>query len=85
MDTDGGIFLHRYKVNNKYYDYFKICFTNMSKPLLKFVFETLTTLGFNPKYASYNKVWLYDSKEVRRYFDIIGSSNNRLLLKLPML
>ncbi len=82
VDTDGGAFFHKYKVNGKDYQYLKINFTNVSKPLLKFVYETLKTLGFTPKYQSYNRVWLYGKDEVLKYFKVVGSSNYRLLSKL---
>jgi len=82
MDTDGGVFLHRYKVNGKDYLYKKICFSNMSIPLLIFVKETLNQLGFTPKMINnvVNKqVWLYNNKEVRDYLKKVGTSNPRLL------
>lgn len=82
VDTDGGAFFHKYKVNNKEYKYLKINFTNVSKPLLKFVYDTLKKLGFTPKYQSYNRVWLYGKDEVLNYFKVVGSSNYRLLSKL---
>lgn len=85
MDTDGGAFIHKYIVNGKQYKYLKICFTNMSQPLLRFVYDTLKSLGLTPKYSSTNKVWLYDQHEVQKYFEIVGSSNFRLLSKLSML
>lgn len=78
MDTDGGVFKHKYMVNNKEYSYLKICFTNMSQPLIRFVFNTLSSVGLGPKYRMNNKVWLYNSLDVVRYFSIVGSSNERL-------
>lgn len=83
MDTDGGVFIHRYKVNGKEYSYKKICFTNYSVPLLSFVHRTLSELGFTPKIINdigmvNKKVWLYNSKEVKQYFEVVGSSNERL-------
>lgn len=78
MDTDGGVFLDKYVVNRKRYCYKKICFTNKSMPLINFVFETLSKLGFNPQRYSDNKVWLYSYKEVERYLIEVGSSNQRL-------
>ena len=85
MDTDGGAFVHKYYVNGKQYKYLKICFTNMSQPLLRFVHDTLEHLDFSPKYQSTNKVWLYDKGEVSRYFKVIGSSNFRLISKSLMI
>jgi len=79
IDTDGGVFVHRYKVNNNGYSYLKLCFTNKSQPLRDFVSNTLHSHGLKAKQYSDRRVWLYDSNGVRRYFDIVGSSNNRLL------
>lgn len=82
MDTDGGVFLHRYKVNGKEYFYKKICFSNKSVPLLAFVKETLEELGFTPKMINnvVNKqVWLYNNTEVMDYLEKVGTSNPRLL------
>lgn len=81
MDTDGGIFIHKYRVNGKVYSYPKVNFTNSSLPLLDFVYETLLGLGFNPKIIKNienKKVWLYNSHEVKKYLDLVGSSNLRL-------
>jgi len=85
MDTDGGAFVHTYRVNGKKYEYLKINFTNRSQPLLKFVHNTLSSLGLSPKFQSDNKVWLYSRHDVFRYFDVIGSSNYRLISKLKMI
>lgn len=82
MDTDGGAFFHEYKVNGKSYKYLKIGFTNKSIPLIKFVFNTLYQLDLSPKLRdelAIKKVWLYNSKKVERYFQLVGSHNERLL------
>lgn len=81
MDTDGGVFLHRYKVNGKEYRYKKISFSNRSIPLLQFVADTLQDLGFTPKVVDKvdnKKVWLYNEAEVRRYLKLVGTHNPRL-------
>jgi hypothetical protein len=81
MDTDGGVFIHKYKVNGKEYLYKKICFTNYSLPLLNFVYKTLKELGFTPKIKDKvvnKKVWLYNSHEVKKYLNLVKSSNFRL-------
>lgn len=81
MDTDGGIFIHKYKVNGKIYIYPKANFTNYSVPLLTFVYETLKELKFHPKIIKNvvnKKVWLYNSHEIEKYLNIVGSSNQRL-------
>lgn len=81
MDTDGGIFIHKYKINNKEYSYPKACFSNRSLPLLSFVYNTLVDLGLNPKIRSKvenKQVWLYNMEEVQAYLSVVGSSNSRL-------
>ena len=82
MDTDGGVFTHKYAVNGKQYRYKKICFSNRSMPLLLFVMKTLGELSFNPKIidkVENKKVWLYNESEVNRYLSTVGSHNLRLL------
>lgn len=82
MDTDGGVFLHKYKVNGKEYVYKKISFSNKSIPLLIFVKKTLTELNFAPKIVNnvVNKqVWLYNNTEVADYLEKIGTNNPRLI------
>lgn len=78
MDTDGGIFKNEYKTGNVKYSYLKVCFTNKSVPLINFVETTLKQFGFNPKVYNHSKVWLCSEKEVIRYLNFVGSSNNRL-------
>ena len=85
IDTDGGIFQHIYRINNKQYSYFKLNFTNTSQPLLQFAYNTLKQNGFHPKYSQNKRVWLYSELEVKRYIKIIGSSNPRLLTKIQPL
>ncbi len=82
MDTDGGIFIHKYKVNGKEYKYLKVCFTNRSMPILKFVRDVLSELGMTPKIVigmGSEKVWLYNQSEVYEYLKVVGTHNSRLL------
>lgn len=81
MDTDGGIFTHSYIVKQKRYSYQKLNFSNLSQPLRHFAYNTLVSIGLTPKYRENNQVWLYNQKEVRKYLEIVGSSNRRLLKK----
>lgn len=82
MDTDGGIFTNSYVINGKSYVYPKTNFTNASQPLLDFVYNTLKSNGFHPNNRQPRKVWLYSQVESRRYLEVIGSSNERLLKKI---
>lgn len=82
MDTDGGVFLHKYNVNSKTYVYKKICFSNRSLPLLHFMADTLQKLGLTPKVVDKvvnKKVWLYNTNEVGMYLKQVGTHNSRLL------
>lgn len=82
MDTDGGIFLHRYKVTGKEYAYQKLSFSNRSLPLLWFVAKALRGLSMNPKVVDKvenKKLWLYNKDEVRLYLALVGTHNPRLL------
>ncbi len=85
MDTDGGVFMHRYKVGGKEYRYLKVCFTNRSMPILMFVRDVLVELGMTPKVVlgtGSEKVWLYNQDEVYEYLGIVGTHNSRLLKNL---
>lgn len=82
IDTDGGIFTHNYYVNQKKYSYQKLSFSNLSQPLRHFAYNTLLSIGLTPKYSNNNQVWLYSQKEVCKYLEIVGSSNERLLKKI---
>lgn len=82
IDTDGGIFTNSYVINGKSYVYPKTNFTNASQPLLNFVYNTLSKNGFHPNNRQPRKIWLYSQVESKRYLEIIGSSNERLLKKI---
>ncbi len=85
MDTDGGIFIHRYKVNGKIYQYKKLCFVNRSMPLLNFVDESLYMLQLQPKLKTKQAskhVWLYNQEKVNQYLELVCSHNQRLLRRI---
>lgn len=79
VDTDGSIFTHKYNVRGKSYRYKKIGFTSRSKPLLRFVFTTLTKLGLNPRYAGRSDVRLESVDDVKNYIDLVGVHNPKHL------
>lgn len=85
IETDGGIFKHKYVVNGKKYTYTKLCFSNRSIPLLQFVFNSLESLGLTPKLidkVENKKVWLYNQTEVKHYIQQVGIHNPRMLSNL---
>ena len=76
MDTDGCVIIHKYKVNNKQYCYKKLSFCSASKPLIKSVIGMLKMFDFNPRLSHNGRnVWIDNQNEVKRYFQIINSSN----------
>lgn len=76
IDTDGGILTHRYRVNGRLYTYKKMCFNNRSEPLLKSAGRILSELGFTPKIRKErDDLYLYNEREVKRYFEEIGTHN----------
>ncbi|OGX14994.1 MAG: hypothetical protein A2166_00685 [Omnitrophica WOR_2 bacterium RBG_13_41_10] len=80
MDTDGGLYYHKYSVRGKAYTYLKLGFGNRSKPLLRFVFKVLRRLGYRVSLNGDN-VSISSGLEVKRYFAEIGSSNPKHINK----
>lgn len=81
MDTDGCVFNHRYKVNNKFYNYTKLSFTSYSQPMRKSVYEILKSIGLKSRLFGYRDVRIDSQKDVENYFKLIGSSNPKHLNK----
>lgn len=79
VDTDGCIFTHRYKVNEKIYSYKKLSFTNHSLPLRQSVFEILKDLGLRVRLANAYDVRIDAKKDMEKYFQIVGSHNPKHL------
>lgn len=81
VDTDGCVFNHKYKVNNKFYNYTKLSFTSYSQPMRKSVYNILKSLGIKSRLFSYRDVRIDSQKDVKKYFDLVGSSNPKHLNK----
>jgi len=81
MDTEGCVFSHRYKVNDKLYSYKKLAFKNNSYPLIKSVYDFLKNIGLrHPRIAKNRKEVRIESKEdVQKYFQLIGFHNSKNL------
>lgn len=80
VDTDGSVFKHSYKVNNKIYHYKKLAFSNQSKPLITAVCQFFKDSGFSPRVTSDKKDVRLDSiGDMKHYFEIVGSHNPRYL------
>jgi len=82
MDTDGSIFIHKYKVKGKAYQYKKMAFTSRSKPLVIFAYNALKRLKLNPRITKNGwDVRLDSIEDVKKYFRLIGSHNLKHLKK----
>ena len=82
IDTDGCIFTHSYKVNNKIYNYKKLAFSNRSRPLIISVYRFLKKIGLSPRITNDGKDVRIESKSgILKYFRIIGSHNPKHLKK----
>jgi hypothetical protein len=76
VDTDGSLFIHRYKSSGKIYNYKKIDFTSRSAPLLKSASDILTKLMINHRITNDTySLRIEAKKDVERYFSIVGTHN----------
>ncbi len=79
IDTDGSVFDHRYTVGGKQYSYKKLDFCTLSKPLLASAYKVFLANGMRPYIAQGKKLRLESQKDVKRYFEIIGTLNPKHL------
>lgn len=76
IDTDGCLVIHKYKVNSKEYSYKKLNFFSASPDLTYSVIHALKSIGFSPRLSYNNRnVWLDSQETVKRYFQIVKTSN----------
>ncbi|MHB8155079.1 MAG: LAGLIDADG family homing endonuclease [Candidatus Omnitrophota bacterium] len=78
VDTDGSLYCHRYKVNNKWYRYQKLDFTSCSKPLLRSAYAIFSNLGIKSSLKGVH-ITVSAKAEVNKYLAIVGSSNEKFL------
>ena len=74
MDTDGSIYRATHTIAGTKYEHACLCFRNYSQPLLNSFHHILKNLGYHPTIGR-NRVYLYRQKEIKRYFDEIGTHN----------
>ncbi len=79
FDTDGCVYIDKHKGKAGLYKSINIAFTSASPALLLSINEVLKTEGFVPTLTSRWSVRLRRSKDVVRFFEIIGSSNGKHL------
>jgi DNA-binding transcriptional regulator WhiA len=82
IDTDGCVAIHRYKSNNKYYQYRKVILTNYSSNIIKNGLSILINLKIKARISKNKKrIWIDDTKQVNKFIKIINSNNKRHLDK----
>lgn len=79
FDTDGCVFFDKHKIRGREYRNMGTAFTNRSFPLLDFYKKTLESLGLSPTQKTQYVVFLRRREHIRRYFDMVGSSNRKHL------
>ena len=79
VDTDGSIYTHSYRVNGKMYNYKKLSFASMSRPLRNTVCIVLSELGMKPRVTQEREVRIEDSGDTALYMKIIGTHNPKHL------
>lgn len=78
MDTDGSVYLHKYKVGGKEYQYKKLCFSSASVPLQNDVLFILHRFGSTATCSGTN-VRIDAVCDVTRYMKVIGTHNPKHL------
>jgi len=74
MDTDGSFYSYSHCVNGNTYKNYALDFTNHSLPLIHAVNNILNDIGCFPRFAKF-KVVLNKKRDIKRYIDIVGTSN----------
>ena len=76
FDTDGGIYIHKHGNGKWRWNNLGWCFTNYSLPLVANVKKILMSNGIKPR-GNEKRVFLYAIPEIRKFMEIIGSSNSK--------
>ena len=77
VDTDGSVYTHSYNSKGKRYNYKKLQYTSLSRPLLDSVCEIMREIGLNSRIRRGSDVKLENTKDVRKYFQIVGTHNKK--------
>lgn len=76
MDTDGGCYFHKHKVNGLIYRNFGMSFSNKSLPLVQSMARVLKLLDLKFSIAKNGtRIYIYSFEEIKKYFRLIGSNN----------
>lgn len=82
FDTDGGIYYHIHWTKGIKYRNLGLCFTSWSKPLLKSVSEVLSKQGIKYSLREKGNLFVYDLKEIKKYFKVFQPHNQKFIKKL---
>ena len=78
FDSEGCVYRHSYLSHGKRYSYVKIAVTNYDDRILTVFQRYLRSLGIES--VKYDKrIHIYDRDGVRKYFQAVGSNNNKNL------
>lgn len=81
IDTDGCLFIHKHKIQNKLYQNIGLCFSSRSHVLLKQIAGILENFGIAAHIDKrHQNVYLYKAAAVAKYLEIFGTSNKRIQL-----
>lgn len=75
FDTDGCVYLDRHKIKGKNYFSINLAVTSASGKLLYSIYEIFTNEGFSPTISSPRSIRIRKSKQIKEFFDKIGSRN----------
>ncbi|MHB8860327.1 MAG: LAGLIDADG family homing endonuclease [Minisyncoccota bacterium] len=77
FDTDGCVYVDTHVYKQKIYKNLGMAFANQSLPLLYMFKESLESFGLNPTQKTEFRVFLRRREDIERYFDLVGSSNEK--------
>lgn len=80
FDTDGGIYIHHHRNKKRRWHNLGWCLTNYSLPLVVDSRTILVSAGITPR-GNEKRIFLYAVSEIRRFMEIIGSSNPKNIEK----
>lgn len=81
IDTDGCVYIDQHRYGRKTYKNICLAFTSYSKPLLESVYNLFLSLNIKSRLYR-NNVKIRKEMDVYRYYQLIGSHNEKHLAKL---
>ncbi len=82
VDTDGCLYIHNHLIQGKKYRNIGFCFTSFSKKLTITVANILTRYKIKAQIEDNGRrLYIYNQKGIKRYLEVFGSSNPRILKK----